>query len=217
MKSKNINYTFYPPERPSAPGSSQLGMVVREPLAGIKTGTHDLEQVKLRIATHEDLPELTTLSHPWPHANQQQVCVGNIALHLMTDERIIAFTFGGDLHVKPRDDETLFILASPAPILRLEDFDQISAILADEVSILLAERRVKEFPELDHYRRKLVCTDPLTLYCSCLEALESKFGDSFHPESPSLSAFISFLNTEIESLHAANLWSNHIPDLVSLL
>ncbi|MEA3439813.1 MAG: hypothetical protein U9R58_05990 [Chloroflexota bacterium] len=118
-----MSYTFYPPQRSNAPGSSRLEMIVRESPTGDIVGSNDLEQVKLRIAAHEDFAETATLSHPWLHENQQRVCASKIAFILVTSERLIAFTFGGDLQIQPQNGETLFTLTSSAPILRLEDFN----------------------------------------------------------------------------------------------
>lgn len=214
MITSHSSLTFCSPERANAPGTSRLEMVIRD-----STGTdaYDLEQVTLRIASHEDLPEMTTLSHPWPHTNRQRVCVGHVALQLKTTERIVAFTFGGDLQIQPQDGLTLFILTSPAPILRLEGFDQIPTILANEVAILLAERRGKELPDLERYNRRLADAKPLVLYCACLKALEEKFKDFSHFESHSMLNFSNFIPLEIEALHAENLWPDQVPDLEELL
>ncbi|MEA3439812.1 MAG: hypothetical protein U9R58_05985 [Chloroflexota bacterium] len=87
-------------------------------------------------------------------------------------------------------------------------------ILANEIAILLAKRRAEELPDLRSYSKGLVSTDPLVLYCACLKALKEKFNDFYYSysESPSMFAFFNFLTTEIDSLHAENLWPNHVPD-----
>lgn len=216
MRSNHTSYLFNPPQRPTAPGSPCLEMIVQESPTNVRSGSYDLEQVELWLVTHEDLPEMATLSHPWLHGNQQQICAGKIALQLKSTERVIAFTFGGDLQVQPQNDKTYFILTSPAPILRLGRFNQISTILADEVAILLAERRAEELPDLNAYTRRLVGKDPLVLYRACLKALREKYTDISHHESPSIVAFSSFISTEIDSLYAADLWPNRVPDLVDL-
>lgn len=212
-----MSYKFYPSQRPSAPGYPQMEMVIKESPTANGTDNRDLERVKLSMAIQDSLPERTTLTHPWPYGKYGKVYTGNIALQLMENERVIAFTFGGDMQIIPDNRETLFILKSPAPILKLVDFNQIPTILANEVAILLAERRVEELPDLSTYKETLLCTDPLELYCACLKALRKKFMDLSLPESPSMFAFANFLITEIESLRSANLWLNQVPDIDKLL
>lgn len=212
-----MSYKFYPSQRPSAPGYSQMEMVIKESPPTNGADNRDLERVKLNMAIQESLPEITTLNHPWPYGKHAKVCAGNIALQLMENVRVIAFTFGGDMRIIPDKGETLFILKSPAPILKLGDFNQIPTILANEVAILLAERRVDELPDLSTYKESLLCTDPLELYCACLKALRKKFMDLSLPESPSLFAFANFLIAEIESLRSANIWLNQVPDIDKLL
>jgi hypothetical protein len=192
-------------------------MIIRgSPPVG-EAGPQNLEQAKVRITNNEGVLETVTLSHPWLYGNQLRICAGNISLHLMTTERVIAFTFGGDMQVHPQNGATLFVLTSPAPILIIEKFNQISTILANKVAILLAERRGEELPDLSAYNQALLCADPLELYCVCLKALKEKSMDFSHPQASSMLAFSSFLTTEIDSLKAANLWPNRLPDLVDLL
>jgi hypothetical protein len=212
-----MSYKFYPPQRANSPGSPCLDMVIGEGPTDLRAGSHVLERAKLRIPSQQDLPETVTLSHPWPYANQQQVCIGNIALELVTAERVVAFTFGGIMQIQPQNGKTLFTLTSSAPILRLGDFNQISTILGNEVAILLAERRVEELPDLSEYNKTLLCAEPLELYCACLQALNEKYMDFSHPESLSMIEFSIFLTTEIETLRSADLWPNHLPELIELL
>jgi hypothetical protein len=166
------------------------------------------------MATHDDTLEIATLSHPWSYAGRHQVCAGKIALQMKTTERVIAFTFGGDLQVQPQNDETCFTLTSPAPILRLEGFNQISTILANEVEILFAEIRAEELPDLSAYNKRLVCADPFMLYCTCLKALDEKFNDFPYPEFTPMIEFCRFLTKEIDTLHAENFWLDRLPALV---
>ena len=212
-----MSYKFYPHQRSSAPGYPQMEMIIKESPTTNGTDNRNIEYVKLSMAIQESLPETTTLSHPWPYGDPGKVCAGKIALQLMENERVIAFTFGGEMLIIPGNGVTLFTLKSPAPILKLGDFNQIPTILANEVAILLAKRRVEELPDLSSYNESLLCTDPLELYCSCLKALRVKFMDLSLPESPSMFAFANFLITEIETLRSANLWPNRVQEIEDLL
>jgi hypothetical protein len=210
MIKDRISYKFHPNQRHNSPGFASLEMIIQ---GDDKSVSRDLEEATLLIANSEELPETTFLSHPWNRPAQEQVCTGNIALRLKQDEKIIAFTFGGQLQVQSQSDKTVFILTSPAPILRYEGFNQISTILADEVNILLAEKRVREISDLDAYKKRLVCTNPLLLYCTCLKELRDKFTHYVHPDTPSQQSFSNFITSEIETLQSEGLWPNRVPDL----
>lgn len=212
MRSNHLSYKFHPNRRAGSPGYPGLEIVLRD---SNKAGPHDLKQAKLWVGKSEGAAEMVTLSHSCCFT-KQHICVGNIALQLWTDERVVAFTFGGDLQVQQHKDKTLISLTSSAPILLLNKFNRISTILANEAAILIAEIRAEELPDLSVYINKITCIDPLELYCACLKSLKVKFTQSFRPITPSLVTFSRFLTTEIDSLHVANLWPNRVTDLFEL-
>ncbi|MFN2177598.1 MAG: hypothetical protein ACK2U3_16755 [Anaerolineales bacterium] len=217
MKENLLNVVFYPPDRKNSPGAPRLDVILRDPSANQSDGDDFPVRVSMRIAACEDSSEISSFSHPWLYGESQQVCAGMMKISTNKKDNISAFTFGGELDIDTGENSTTLSLHSSAPILRLEDFNSIPTILANEVAILLGERRADELPHMAPYERHLVCVDPLTLYCACLKKLKAKFSEITHTETPSLSLFYIFLETEIDSLERENLWPDNLQDLEALL
>jgi len=217
MISPELDYQFLTPQRPNSPGSPRLDMLIRGHSGGVEVDHHELALVSLHMASDEDQPEQVTLTHPALYTGKYQVFAGPIMLQMVNADCIEAFTFGGDLQIQSDNNQTTFSVTSPAPILRLGEFNSIPTMLANEAAILLAKKRADELPELDEYNKRLVFTDPLLLYCSCLRTLENKYNNIPNPEMPSWETFLIFLTSEIESLQAAGLWPKKVPGIVELL
>lgn len=217
MISPELGYQFFTPQRPNSPGSPQLDMVIGEHSDSVNADLHELAQVSLRMASFEDQPEQVTLNHPVRYAGRYQIFAGLIELQMINTDCIKVFTFGGDLKIQSENNQAIISVTSPAPILRLGEFNSVPTMLANEASILLAKRRADELPGLDDYNKRLVRTDPRLLYCACLKTLEVKYNNIPNPEMPSWEMFLIFLTSEIKSLQAANLWPKKVPHISELL
>lgn len=208
---------FFPTQRPNSPGSPQLDMIIQDPSNGTNADSRIIKEVSLPMATFDNTPETVILSHPWLHGDVRRVCAGRISLQMVNEDTISVFTFGGSLQVHPGNHHTKFILSSPAPILRLKEFNCIPTLLANETAILLGEIRAKRLPELDTYYHNLVCSDPIIVYCACLKELKEKYRDISDPDMPSTVTFLTFLTAEIRSLKAAKRWPQKVQKVEELL
>lgn len=117
-------------------------------------------------------------------------------MEALNNKNVEAFTFGGQYQVEMRPDLTLCSIRSQAPILEIKQEETVSAMLAQEVEILLASRRAAWAQDLDAMARHLAKIDPITLYHACLEELYKKFKLLPHLQNSFSNTFSQFLAVE---------------------
>lgn len=169
--SDQLGYSFYPPEAPYDFGHAQLKVVIRpEP-----TGEHyDPESLTCHVAGRSGLEPLH-VHHPWTLEQTYRVCAGHVTLDDRKGKQVVAFTFGGQLHIDAGPQRTICRLTSPVPILHHSASEApLERRLSEEVEILLAERRAAWRDE-ERFERRLAAADPEQLYWACLTALCEKF------------------------------------------
>jgi hypothetical protein len=110
-----LGYRFVPPAYPNAPGSPCLIVNINK----IPTLKHfDPDQLILNVVTKDGFPNSLTIFHPWYLRDATyRVCVGDVILVDRKGEKVIAYTLGGDLHVRSDSIKTQYRLESEAPIL----------------------------------------------------------------------------------------------------
>lgn len=93
-----LGYRFASPAYPNAPGSPRLLVSIYQ----TPTLKHfDPEQVILNIVNKDGFPDFLTVTHPWHLGDETyRVCAGHVILSDRKGEKIIAYTLGGDMHVK---------------------------------------------------------------------------------------------------------------------
>jgi hypothetical protein len=211
---KEYGYFFHPQERPDSPGHPQLDVFLRS----VPTEKHfDPTKMTLNVALeHKDI-EFIKVHHPWSLHEQYQACAGRIILQDRKGKIVEAFTFGGDLRIESKEEVTIGILTSPAPILELTSTSSIPSILAEETEIIFAERRAKWEPDHAAFIKKLIVADPLALYCASLEYLGVKYEHSHVRDDGAIQHFDQFVHDEIEALQELHKWPEQLLTVAELL
>jgi len=132
------------------------------------------------------------------------------------------------LHAQPAerhyDPEVVrFKVASPiwgtAPIFPLNNGSSVSTIFAEEVEILLAERRAVwdvEHPRV-LFEERLAQVDSIDLYFACLERFQQVFSHYPFLQSESMLHFNHFIRSEIQSFRETHRWPLFVTPIEQLL
>lgn len=187
-------YYFYPPAHPHSPGHPRLDIYLRS----APTEQHfDPEQVKFAVVDPLDngLHHLA-VDYFWEGRMEHRLVIGRVTMIDRRGKTAEAFTFGGDLQIQRERDELRCIVKSPAPILSLISDQGVLAMLAQEVEVLLSERRAAWAADLDKYEQRLVAADPAALYFACLAALRERFEHFPTVGEDRMQRFIHFLRVD---------------------
>jgi hypothetical protein len=161
----DLGYTFYPPRHHHDPGHPRLDITLR----ASPTELHfDPEKVELHIVSPTERIENLSVTHPWTGIRDFQVYPGRIVLRDRVDKTAKAFTFGGRLEIHPEDKQTVCTIQSNAPILSLTIDRSLAVMLAEEVEIMLAERRAAWANDISSFEDRLKSIDPSTFYLATL-------------------------------------------------
>lgn len=200
----DLGYTFYPPRYSRAPGHPRLDVVIRE----MPTELHfDPERVELPVVARDGSLEILTVVHPWTGVKTQRASAGRILIMDRLGKAARAFSFGGDIDIHSIDQQTICVIQSVAPILSLTIERSIEVILADEVEILLAQRRAAWANQEDQYEQKLAAVDPVTLYHACLNSLRARFKSLPASGDGATQKFIHFILVESRAMEEVQ----HLP------
>jgi hypothetical protein len=113
-----------------------------------------------------------------------------------------AFTFGGQLEINPDDQQTVCGIQSTAPILSLTTERSLAVVLAEEVEIILSERRAVWAKDLSGFEDRLKSIDPLSLYLASLQTLRQRI-QKFPAAADGVNQMFShFLIVESQALQA---------------
>jgi hypothetical protein len=210
----DLGYTFYPPLHRQDPGHPRLDISLRSS----PTELHfDPEKVELHILSPDGDIETLVVTHPWTGISEYRVYPGRIVIRDRKDKTARAFTFGGKLEIHSEENQTISTIQSNAPILSLTIERSVAVMLAEEVEILLAERRGAWAEDLDGFENRLKSIDPLTLYLASLNTLRKRF-DKFPTtiDSPS-QKFSHFLLVESQAIQELHHLPSHADTLEELL
>jgi hypothetical protein len=193
LEDHELGYNFAPPADPALPGHPRLEIVIH----ATPTERHfDPERVCVPIRTITDRSDELHVTHPWPQAEDYPVILGRISLHDRKGKQVEAFTLGGQLHIEPQDQSTLCSVSSTGPIFSLLVPDTLSAILAEEIEILIAERRAAWAGAPAAFEKRLLQCESQQLYLACLRALADRLADYPFIEDDPLNQLIHFLRSE---------------------
>lgn len=200
----DLGYTFFPARHPHDPGHPRLDIIIRpEP-----TGLHfDPERVQIPVVQQEENFENLLVTHPWARAENLELFPGRVILRDRLNKVAEAFVFGGQVEINSDEEKTRLSLRSPAPILSLTIERSVAVLLAEEVEILLAERRAAWAGNLHEYEHRLARTDPLSLYHACLNSLREKFRHFPPAEDGQNQRFYHFLVVESRVIQE----THHLP------
>jgi len=216
ISDQDLGYVFSPPCHQDNPCHRQLDIAIHT-----RPTFHHYDPESAQFPGISEFWgfEVLKVRHPWQRGKKYQVIPGVVILKDRVDKTMEAFTFGGDLSIETQNDCTMCSLKSSALILRLDIRPSVSALLADEIEIILAERREawdEEHPRTD-FEEHLAEIDPFTLYMSCLDTLQAKFSQFPHPDPENILKFKYFLRTEIQALHEKRCWPIYLPSIEKLL
>ncbi len=207
---KNVGYTFSHKQFSVADGFPNLFVYLREE----PSHTHfDPEMVTFTAAVHGELRQMTIRFANAPLSEQFTVVAGRIILTDRKQQRVEFFTFGGTMMVgeKPGMVQCMFI--STAPIFLLEESESPRALFAEEVEILLAERRANS----DNFEEKLASVDPFRLFAALLKATEAKVEKLPYRRVKKLSKLHAFVVEEVQLLNEFKLFPDGMLSLTELL
>jgi len=211
---KRYGYFFHTRERPDSPGHPQLDVFLRF----VPTEKHfDPIKMTINVAVGGKDIEFIKVHHPWPLLEHYRACSGRVILEDRKGKVVEAFTFGGDLRIESKEELTIGMLTSPAPILELTSAASILSMLAEEIEIIFAERRAEWEPDHRTFNEKLITADPFVLYCACLENLRERYEQSHVKSDEEVQKFKQFVHNEIANLQELNQWPAQLPTVAKLL
>ena len=212
----DLGYVFSPPCHPNQLCHRQLDITIHD----MPTLQHyDPEAILFRVVPDLLGNSVIKVRHPWTVKEKHHVFVSKVIMRDRVDKVVEAFTFGGELLIMSNNKYTHCSLKSPAPILLLDPLLQIETNLADEVEIILAERREiwdEEHPK-DDFDKRLADTDPFMLYLASIKAIQEKFNRFPNPLPEYLFGFTHFLQIESSKLQKEGLWPLNLPTISQLL
>jgi hypothetical protein len=195
LSTEELGYSFYPSEEPHNLGHPELKVIIR-PTPGEKH--YDPETVTCTIASPGGGGEVLRIQHPWVLDTHYRVCAGHFTLEDRKGKCVVAFTFGGELHLDSNETRTICRLTSTAPILeQSQPRASLERLLSEEVEILLAERRAAWLQDEWTYEKRLAAADPQPLYYACLAALREKIDRWPEWEEPVYREFKRFLHAAL--------------------
>jgi hypothetical protein len=209
----DFGYQFYPREDGGEIGYTRLDVVLRQE----PTEEHyDPEEFELAILSKHDGIEYLRIYHPWTGESNYRACVGHAHFRDRKQKIINVYTFGGRLSIEVNDDQTICVLASPAPILRLESITSIEFLLAQETDIMIAEKAIDNGTSWMALHEKVSGIDPQLFYGACLVTLEKKYRDFVHKELENIQEFYNFVKRERQQLEGSGMVEAPLPDLDEL-
>jgi hypothetical protein len=171
---EKLGYYLLPKVRPTQPGYTGLLVAMRR----VPTHRHfDPERLRVRLRDEHGFGAWRTLSLLSAEQHSQRVCAGMITLTDRIRKRVDFFSFGGSLEVSADEDETVYSLRSPAPVLWLTEHNEsVADRLAAETSALLARIEAQWIDDEGSFSRLLAEADPIHIYsgtiCSIVQGLD---------------------------------------------
>lgn len=211
-KKPSRGYLFHPGR--SCFGYEQVDVI----LTAKPTQEHfDPEKVHVNVGTGRSV-QAVDIHHPWRAAHEYPVVAGRIILSDRVKKHVEIFTLGGRLTINDQPEKTTCIFTSTTPFLDLISGHSVSTLLANEIEILLAERRaVRNFRISSEFDNLLLAIDPLLLYTCSLHIIREKFKQYPYYYDPVVQHFKHQLNQEIDRLRLDNVWPNNLPKIEELI
>jgi hypothetical protein len=168
---QTVGYGFFERSRPTSPGYAKLRVSLCD-----KPGYGYYSPKFLRVSSINEANSMEhlTISHPWKDKESYQVMMDRVVLRDHEGRTIQAFTFGGELQIVERQDETLCTLSSPAPILELVEELSISTLFTTETEAALITHRLASEPKSTTLEQWMAATAPLTIYAACLQMVKRR-------------------------------------------
>jgi hypothetical protein len=194
----DLGYTLSPGRRPSEPGFSKLTAVLRDAPSGMH---FDPEYACLSVAADGGSLASLAVQHPWNGELRYRACAGQINLIDRKGKQVDLFTFGSDVSLTVKEEETRLVLVSLAPLLLSREYHSAPALLAQETEILLAQRRAHWQDAPEEFDHRLCQVEPLSLYFACLHTILQRF-ERMDQHALFSVQFKQMLKTEIEAVES---------------
>lgn len=208
----DLGYVFYPAAKNSF-GGVRFDVIFHEQ----PTLRHyDPERVQATIAG-QLTPETIHL-HFSSTSAQFRLCPGRIVVTDRVGKQVSVFCFGGDLQVVQHPPKTVCVFQSSSPILDLTTYHSAEMLFANEVEILLAQRRAAWLPQQPFlFEQRLAQVDPALLYMVCLHTVATKFRSFPHMDDPAYQEVVHLLHEEMKVWQSNGRWPATLPTLAELL
>lgn len=175
----------------------------------------DPETLHLRLQ-EGDIAQWVTLTFHSLLRESCPVCPGRVTLSDRRDKKVNFFTFGGQLDACADDEEVVYTLNSPAPVLELTGkLDSLPDQFAAEVEVMMGVFQARWGIDDRGFSQRLAELDPLQFYIGSLESLLLRFGrapalrDTFHD-------LYQVMKQEKEELIEAGQWPKVVATLGQL-
>ncbi|MBN1311219.1 MAG: hypothetical protein JXB30_07355 [Anaerolineae bacterium] len=168
---RTVGYGFFERSRPTSPGYTKLQVLLCDKPGH---GYYSPKFLRVSIMSKANMMEHLTVSHPWEEMESYQVTMDRVVLRDHQGRTIQAFTFGGELQVVNREDDTLCTLSSPAPILELVEDLSISTLFTTETEAALTTYRLAPETESTIFEQWMATNTPLTIYAASLQMVQSR-------------------------------------------
>jgi hypothetical protein len=195
-----IGYLFYYPQLDHETDRFRLDVFV----SAIPTEKHfDVKHANFSVKDEKHDMEVMTIRHPWNFDKSAHVCAGLVVLEDRFGKKQEAFTFGGELTIESKEQQTVCTLVSNAPILDISAASPLNKLFIEEVEIILAKQRAA-FAKPQEFEDKLCRADPFSLYLACINELETHL-DAFPYKDEAHLSLPGYLQAQVKRLEAAGL------------
>jgi hypothetical protein len=193
----HLGYVLHPARRHSEPGYARLEVWLSDHASGLH---FDPLHIRLPVAGEEGGYNWATIDHPYIGATRLRICAGPVDVIGFGEKRLEAFTFGGELVIRPGEESTLASLSSAAPVLVRVSSQAASIFLMEEAELLLALRRGVWDEQPGEFDQRLLAADPLELYHALLMAIVERMDSLPYTHTESEQQMRYRLRQEIESV-----------------
>lgn len=206
-----IGYLYHNPKLVNPTGKYRLDIFI----SSIPTEQHfDVLHVTFFVKSSQGTIERLTITHPWNYEDTYRICAGMVIMEDRKGKKEEAFTFGGQLKIDELEVQTVCVLVSSAPILKISGATSLRRLFIDELEIILAERQAT-YSNHDEYEAILIKTEPFELYLACLNELISKF-EQFPQTESEYHQLLLDLHSQKYRLDAVGLSKDPAPNLDDL-
>lgn len=207
-------YYLLPKSHPQSPGHPGLLIAIRQ----MPTEKHfDPEAVQLHLCGSDGGAEAVTLTLTSSLHGSGRVCPGLVILHDRVDKRADFFVFGGSLEASFSPGETIYSLASAAPILPVTtDSQSFSNQLAFETQAMIGGMLARWGAYDKAFEQRLAQVDPFELYLASLHSILQRY-EKAPALRHSFARFYAALAQEKQWLAQAQQWPAHPVGLDGLL
>ena len=207
-----IGYLYHYPKLDHPTNKFRLDIFI----SSIPTEEHfDVLRAHFFVKGPKGMLDRLTITHPWDFEKTSHVCEGLIIMEDRKGKKEEAFSFGGQLKIDVKENQTVCTLVSSAPILEISDVSPLHVLFIEELEVLFAEHRAKNV-DRQEYETHLCEADPLELYIACLGELIKKF-DHFPHKDEKYLQLLMFLHSNEHRLALAGLLDESTTKLENIL